>query len=86
MLTAIPPKIDEIRYTAARNNAAVIGISKSKLDETVFQSEIKYPNMSCSDVIGAETVNLLLAISEVILFTHKNTNIFVNFFCLKLNL
>ena len=38
------PKIGEIRYIAARTNAAVIGISESKLDEPIFQSEIQISN------------------------------------------
>ena len=38
------PKIDEIRYIAARTNATVIGISESKLDETILHSEIQISN------------------------------------------
>ena len=34
------PKIDEIRYIAERTKAAVTGITESKLDESIFQSEI----------------------------------------------
>ena len=33
-------KIDEIRYITERTKAAVIGITESKLDESIFQSEI----------------------------------------------
>ena len=33
------PKIDELRYIAKNSNAAVIGISESKLDNTVYDSE-----------------------------------------------
>ena len=60
------PKIDEFRHIAARTNAAAIRISESKLDETIFQSEIQYLTMSCSDVIGTEMVEVLLAMLEVI--------------------
>ena len=38
------PKIDKIRCIAACNNAAVIGVSESKLDETILQSEIHISN------------------------------------------
>ena len=38
------PKINEIRYIVARTNAAVMGISESKLDETILLSEIQISN------------------------------------------
>ena len=38
------PKTDEIRYIAERTKAAVIGITESKLDESIFQSEIQIDN------------------------------------------
>ena len=34
-------KIDEIHYEAERTNVAVIGITESKLDISIFQSEIQ---------------------------------------------
>ena len=37
-------KIDEIRYIAERTKAAVIGITESMLDESIFQSEIQIDN------------------------------------------
>ena len=40
-INSLLPKTDELRYIANSNNAAVIGISKSKLDESVLQSEIE---------------------------------------------
>ena len=43
-VNSLLPKIDEIRYIAAFTNAAVIGISASKLDETILQSEIQISN------------------------------------------
>ena len=43
-MNSIFPKINEIRYIAARNNAAVIGVSRSKLDETILQSKIQISN------------------------------------------
>ena len=44
MLIAFFQKIDEIRYIATRTNAAIIGISESKLDKTILQSEIQVSN------------------------------------------
>ena len=38
-----------------------------------FSRKSKYLTMSCSDVIGTETVEVLLAILEVISVTYKNT-------------
>ena len=38
------PKTDEIRYIAERTKVAVIGITESKLDESIFQSEIEIGN------------------------------------------
>ena len=35
------PKIDELRHMARLTNAAVIGISESNLDDSVFTSEIQ---------------------------------------------
>ena len=43
-VNSLVPKIDEIRYIAARTNAAVIGISDFKLDETILQLEIQISN------------------------------------------
>ena len=38
------PKIDELRNIAKLSNAAVIGISESKLDDSVLSSEIHIDN------------------------------------------
>ena len=35
------PKIDEIRYVAKLTNATVIGLSETKLDNTVLCSELE---------------------------------------------
>ena len=43
-VNSLLPKIDKIRYLAERFNAAVIGITESKLDESIFQSEIQIDN------------------------------------------
>ena len=43
-VNSLLPKIDEIRYIAERTKAAVIGITGSKLGESIFQSEIEIGN------------------------------------------
>ena len=58
-VNSLLPKIDEIRYIAERTKAAVIVITESKLDESIFQSEIEIDNY---DVIETETVEVLRAI------------------------
>ena len=35
------PKIDEVRYIANITNASIIGISETKLDETILSSELE---------------------------------------------
>ena len=37
-------KIDELQYIAERSEAAVVGISESKLDDSVLSSEIQIEN------------------------------------------
>ena len=39
-ISSLLPKIDELREIAKHSNASVIGITESKLDESVFDSEI----------------------------------------------
>ena len=39
-INSLLPKVDELRHIARLTNAAVIGISESKLDESVPTSEI----------------------------------------------
>ena len=43
-INSLLPKIDELRYIAKRTNAVMIGISESKLDSTVLDSEIYIEN------------------------------------------
>ena len=43
-VNSLLPKVDEIRYIAERTKAAVIRITESKLDESVFQSEAQKYN------------------------------------------
>ena len=40
-INSLLPKIDELRHIARLTNAAVIGISESKLDDSVSTSEIQ---------------------------------------------
>ena len=39
-INSLLPKIDELRYTAKNSNTVVIGISESKLDNIVYDSEV----------------------------------------------
>ena len=40
-INSLLPKIEELHRVACLSNAAVIGISESKLDNSIFDSEIK---------------------------------------------
>ena len=46
------PKINELRYIAKLSEAAVIGISEKKLDDSVLSSEIQIENY---DVIRSDS-------------------------------
>ena len=50
-INSLLPKIDELRYIAKLSEAAVIGISESKLHDSVLSSEIQIENydLICSD-------------------------------------
>ena len=61
-MNSVFPKIDEICYIAECTKAAVIGIKESKLDESIFQSEIQIDNTIYFDVIETETVEVLRAL------------------------
>ena len=43
-INSLLPKIDELRETAENTDAAVIGITESKLDSTILKSEISNDN------------------------------------------
>ena len=40
-ISSLLPKIDETRYIAKLTNATIIGLSETKLDNTVLSSEIE---------------------------------------------
>ena len=40
-INSILPKMDELRLIALKTNAAIIGITESKIDETVLDGEIQ---------------------------------------------
>ena len=40
-INSLLPKIDEVRYISNIINASVIGISETKLDETILSSELE---------------------------------------------
>ena len=43
-INSLLPKIDELRSIAGKTNAAIIGISETKLDNSVFDTEINIEN------------------------------------------
>ena len=49
-INSLLPKIDEIRYISNITNASIIGISETKIDETIWSSE--------SEVDGYDLVRL----------------------------
>ena len=40
-INSLLPKIDEVHYIANKTNASIIGISETKLDETILSSELE---------------------------------------------
>ena len=45
-INSLPSKIEELRQITKDTNSAVIGLSETKLDNTIFDSEISIPNYS----------------------------------------
>ena len=45
-IDSLPSKIEELRQIAKNTNSAVIGLSETKLDKTIFDSEVSIPNYS----------------------------------------
>ena len=45
-INSLPSKIKELRQIAKNTNSAVIGLSETKLDKTIFDSEVSIPNFS----------------------------------------
>ena len=45
-INSLPSKIEELRQIAKNTNSAVIGLSETKLDKTIFNSEVSIPNYS----------------------------------------
>ena len=66
-------KIDKIRYIAARTNTAVIEYLNLSLMKPFFSRKSKYLTMSCSGVIGTETLEVSLVILVVSLVIYKRT-------------
>ena len=65
-INSLLPKTDELRYIANARNSAVIGISESKLDESVLQSEIQINNYDLLRRDRNRNGGVLLAITEKI--------------------
>ena len=45
-INSLPSEIEELRQIAKDTNSAVTGLSETKLDKTIFDSEISIPNYS----------------------------------------
>ena len=45
-INSLPSKIEELRQIAKYTNSAVTGLSETKLDKTIFDSEVSIPNYS----------------------------------------
>ena len=67
-------KIDELNHIAQLTNAAVFGISESKLDDSVFTSEIPIDehDLLCCDRNRTDMEDGYLNISEIILVIMLN--------------
>ena len=84
------PKLDEIRYVAPHTNAAVIGISQSKLDKNFLPLEIQISNYELFRCDGNRNGRGVVAVLEVIKVSYKNTFfrrkstiLLLKFFCQK---
>ena len=62
-VSSLLPKIDEIQYIAAYTNAKYLDLNLMK---PFFSQESRCLTMSCSDVVGTKSMEVLLAILEVI--------------------
>ena len=47
-INSLLPKIDEVRYITNVTNASIIGVSETKLDETIWSSELE---VDCYDLV-----------------------------------
>ena len=45
-INSLSSKTEELRQIAKNTNSAVIGLSETKLDKTIFDSEVSFPNYS----------------------------------------
>ena len=45
-INSLPSKIEELRQITKNTNLAVIGLSETKLDKTIFDSDVSIPNYS----------------------------------------
>ena len=45
-INSLPSKTEELRQIAENTNSAVIGLPETKLDKTIFDSEVSIPNYS----------------------------------------
>ena len=69
-MNSLLPKFDEVRYIANINNASIIGISESKLDQTFLSSELEANGYDLISLVDdGEVVVLLVTLNiEYLLF------------------
>ena len=65
-VNSLLPKIDQLCLIAKNSNAAVIGITESKLDKTVVDNEVNIDGYELKDLTEIGKVEVLLATSEKI--------------------
>ena len=63
---------DELQYITKLSEVAVIGISQSKLDDSVLSSEIENENYNHLALLAIDTVVVLLVSQEIIYLTTRN--------------
>ena len=65
-INSLPSKIEDLRQINKNTISAVIGLSETKFDKTLFDSEVSIPNYSLIKKIGTERAGVLHVISEAI--------------------
>ena len=65
-IDSLLPKIDELRLIAKKSNAAIVGITESKLDKTILDNEVKIDGYELKRSDRNRQGWVLLAISEKI--------------------
>ena len=83
-INSLLPKIDDIHYIAKQSNASIIGITKSKLDSSIVNSEVDIED-KCLRTEGEVAYSIRKSLS----YNHKSTfcghtkSIFIDIFLPK---